>query len=120
MVSRDVADRGVEEFDHVECGHGGVPLAAESVHQLKQAAGVRRDDGFGVCCEEMFDLAIAQLVRGVGLQEVVNARRAAAQSGLFDFAEFQAGDRGEQLAGLVHNRLRVAEMAGVMVGDAYR
>jgi len=102
----------------VECGEFFVAGAAQTAHELEQAAGVGRDDGGGTGCEEMRDLSVAELLRGFGLEQVVDARGAAAEGGFGDLRDFQARDVREQLAGLLMDALRVAEVAGVVVGDA--
>ena len=120
LLGGDAADGCVEEFDHVEGGEFFLAGSAETAAELHEAAGVGGDDGVGVGGEEMGDFAIAELLGGFGLEEIVDAGGAAAEGGFGDFGDLEAGDSGEQLARLLIDALRVAEMAGVVVGDADR
>ena len=58
-----------------------------------------------------------QLLRHLGLGDVVNARAAAAPHGLRQFHELQAGDELEQLARLPRDLLPVAKVAGLVISD---
>lgn len=104
----------------MECGEFLLAGAAQAAHELEQAAGICGDDGGGVGGEEMRDFSVAELLRGLGLEQVVDARGAAAERGFGDLGDFKAGDLREQLARLLMDALRVAEVAGVVVGDAER
>ena len=57
---------------------------------------------------------------GLGLEQVVDAGRAAAQLPLGGLEQLQAGDAAQQLARLRAHPLGVGEVAGVVVGDAQR
>ena len=79
LVDGEAADGGVEEFDHVEGGELGGAAAAKAVHELQEAAGVGADDGFGAGGEQVRDLAVAEFVGGLGMEQVVDACGAAAE-----------------------------------------
>ena len=102
----------------MEGGQGILALAAEAAHDLEQAAGVGGDDGLGVGREQVADLAVGELIGGFGVEQVVDAGGAAAEAGLFDLGDLEAGDGGKEIAGLLEDVLRVAEVAGVVVCDA--
>ena len=65
-------------------------------------------------------LSLAQLPRGLGLDEVVNPGRPAADRRLGHFDNLQAGDRRQHLPGLELNPLGVLEVTGVVVRDTQR
>jgi len=113
LIRREAADGGVEELDHVEGGHGLFAAAAEGAHDLQQAAGVGGDYGLRLGGEQVADLAVAELLGGLGLEEVVDAGGAAAEGGFGDLGDFELGDSGEELAGLLVDSLGVTEKAAV-------
>jgi hypothetical protein len=118
LVYRDASDGGVEQFDHVEGGELFFACSAEAAHELEETAGVGGDDRFGVSGEQVGDFAIAELLGGPGLEQVVDAGGATAEGGFGDLGDFEAGDCGEEFARLEEDALCVAKMAGVVVGDA--
>lgn len=120
LIRREAADGGVEQFDHVEGGHGLFAAAAEGAHELEEAAGVGGDDGLRLGGEEVADLAVAELLGGFGLEQVVDTGGAAAEPGFGDLGDFELGDSGEELAGLLMDSLGVPEVAGIVIGDFYR
>jgi hypothetical protein len=73
LLDGKAADGGVEELDHVEGGELCSTAAAKSVDELQKAAGISRDDGFGASGEQVRDLAVAEFVGGLGVQQVVDA-----------------------------------------------
>ncbi len=62
-------------------------------------------------------LALPELLGGLGLEQVVDAGRAAAQLPLGGLDELEAGDRAQQVARLRAHALGVGQVAGVVVGD---
>jgi len=93
--------------------------ATQAAHELQETAGVGGDDGVGVSGEQVLDFPVAELLGGFRLEQVVDAGGAAAEGGFGNFGDLEAGDSGEQLARLLKDALRVAQVAGVVVGDAY-
>ena len=67
---------------------------------LHQAAGLAVTSTCGPGGDDVGGLAVAELARGLGVEDVVDAGRAAAQLGLGDLLQLQAGDRLEQPARL--------------------
>jgi hypothetical protein len=104
----------------VEGGEFFFAGATESAHELHEAAGVGGDDSVSVSGEQVLDFAVAELLGGFGLEQIVDACRAAAEGRFCDLGDLEAGDGCEQLARLLKDALRVAEMAGVVIGDAER
>ncbi len=62
-------------------------------------------------------LAVTELTGRLGVEDVVDPRRPAAQVALGDLLQHQAGYAAQQLARLAADPLGVAEVAGVVVGD---
>src|SRR5262249_40290289 len=60
-------------------------------------------------------LPFPELARGLRLQQVVHAGRAAARPAVAHLGEFQPGDRAEQIARLLADPLRVGQVTGVVV-----
>lgn len=99
-------------------GQGAFSATAEAAHQLEEAAGIGRDDGLGADVKEVADLAVAKLLGGLGLKEVVDACGATAKRRLGDLSNFKLRNSGEKLAGLLMDSLSVTEMACVVICDA--
>jgi hypothetical protein len=116
---RDAADRGIEQFDHMEGGHSLQAATAKAAHELEEAPGVGGDDCLRLGGEEPLHFAVAKLAGRFGMEKIVDAGRAAAEAGLVDFVNFEAWDGGEETARLLIDALSMTEMAGVMVGDAH-
>ncbi len=102
----------------MEGGQGAFPSAAETAHQLKQAAGIGGDDCLGLGVEEMVYLAIAELLRGFRLKEVVDAGGATAERGFGYFGNFELRNCGEKLTGLLMNSLSMTQVACIVISDA--
>ena len=68
----------------------------------------------------MAHLAVAQLLRRLRLQQVVDARRTAAQRSFRDLRNLQLRNASEQLPRLLMDTLRVTQMAGIVVRNAQR
>lgn len=99
-------------------GQGALPAAAQAAHQLEEAAGVGGDDSLGVGVEEVANFAVAELLGGLRLEEVVDAGGATAKRRLGDFSNFKLRNSGEKLTGLLVNSLSVTEVACVVISDA--
>lgn len=84
---------------------------------LHQATRIGGDQQPRAGVEHVRRLAVTQLVGGNRVEDVVDPGRAAAQRGAGDLPDRHAGDRAQQLSGLVSDALRVAEVAGIVVGD---
>ena len=95
-----------------------MPRAREAVLDLEQAAGIARGDDGRAGGRDVVELSLEELVGHLGLDEVVDARAAAAPHRLGQRLDVEAGDFREQLARLHGDLLPVAEMAGVVIGDA--
>ena len=113
---RGTPDGGVEHLDGVRHPHR-VPGPLDRGGDLHQAARVGGDQHLGPGRDDVGGLAVAQLAGRLGVDDVVDARRAAAQLGLGDLLQRQAGDRLEQPPRLGADALGVREVAGVVVGD---
>ena len=68
LVDSEATDGGIEKFDHVERGKLGGAAAAKAIHELQQAARVGADDGLGAGGKQVRDLAVAELVGGLGIE----------------------------------------------------
>src|SRR5207253_1756684 len=111
--------RGVDELDRMErrqpssgAAHGG--------RDLDEAARVRARVDVGLQGEHVARLAIAELPRGLRLDEVVDPGAPAADRLLGRLEELELGDGGERGARLLTDALRVGKMARVLEGDAER
>ena len=90
----------------------------EAVADLEQAAGIARGDDGCAGVGDMVEFALEKFVGHFGLDEVVDAGAAAAPHRFGQRLEVEAGDFFEQFARLDGDFLAVAEMAGVVIGDA--
>jgi hypothetical protein len=84
----------------VEGGEFLVAGATQAAHKLHETAGIGGDDGVGLRGEQVLDLAVAELLGGFGLEEVVDAGGAAAEGRFSDLGDLETGDGGEQFARL--------------------
>ena len=87
---------------------------------LDEAARVRAGVRVGAGRRDVRRLPLAELRGGLGLDEVVDPGAPAADRLLGRLDELEARDRAEQRARRVADPLRVAEVAGVLVGDPQR
>ena len=94
LLGGDAADRCVEQFDHVKGGEFFLTCSAQSAAELEEAAGIGGDYGVGVGCEEVRDFAVAELLGGFGLEEIVDACGAAAEGGLGYLGYFEVRNSG--------------------------
>src|SRR5262249_45316639 len=109
----DAADRGIEQLDRVGGGHR-TPRAPQRSRHLDQAARVRAHVEAGVGREHLRRLAIAQLARGLRLDEVVDPGAPAAEVLLVRLDELAPRDRPQQRSRLLAYALGVPEMAGLL------
>jgi len=79
----------------VEGGEFFFACAAEAAHELEETPGIGGDDGVGLRGQEMRDFTVAELLRWLGLEEIVDARGTAAERGFGDFSDLEVGDGGE-------------------------
>ncbi|GIW11931.1 MAG: hypothetical protein KatS3mg061_2988 [Dehalococcoidia bacterium] len=70
--------------------------------------------------EDLARLAVAKFARGQRVDEVVHSGAAAADFGLLQFNQFEAGDALQDRPRLLADALGVLEMAGILVGEAER
>lgn len=111
------ADRTPQQLDRM-VDRERVTLSPQVGVQLGGAAGIGGRDRLGARPEEVAGLASAQIRRRIGLEEVVQARRAAAHIPLDrHLHELQLGDPAQELSRLRPNPLGVSQMAGVVVRD---
>ena len=87
---------------------------------LQRAAGVRGGSSSGRRAQARGHLALADLVRALRLDEVVDAGAAAALLAIRNVHHLQPGDAPQESARLAADALAVREVTGVVVGDARR
>ena len=92
----------------------------ERRRDLHPAAGVGRHHDVRAGGEHGARLALAELAGRLGVQQVVGTGAAAADLGLDQLAQLDAGDAAQQPARLVAHALGVREVARVLVGDRHR
>lgn len=108
-----------EDFHGVE-GFGGVWEGAEVETDLGETADVAHGDEVGGGGRDVVGLQGAEGGGGFGFVDVVGAGAAAAGIAVGDFAESDVRDLAEEGARGAADALGVAEVAGVVVGDAER
>jgi hypothetical protein len=101
-------------MDH--CGREAVPLRSQA--ELQQAARVASGDHVGVHSRDMPHLAVENLGRQFGMEQVIDPGTAAAPVGFLHIEELQAGNSLEQAARFVLHPLSMQQMTRVVVGDA--
>ena len=109
-VEGDATEGGVEKLDGVENGKSQTCACEGGLH-LKDAARIAGDDDAGSERSDEGGLPIAQGVRGMGLDEVVDTRRAAADGRLWNFNKSERGNLREQRARLGAHSLSMLQMA---------
>src|SRR6266540_739296 len=90
---RPAGDRGVEDLDGVGGGELNAPLPQE-LGNLEGAAGVGAGEKVGLRLQNVVDLSLADLVGGLGLDQVVDSGAVAALVAVWDLDELQARDPG--------------------------
>jgi len=85
------------------------------VRDLQRAAGIGGGDGVGAGVEQVARLALAELGGGLGVQDVPDAGRAAAQLPLGRLAQLESRDLAQQLPRLGADALRVRQMTRILV-----
>src|SRR5918999_2257426 len=113
------AQGGVHELDRMERRHGP-PGPPERGRDLHQAARVPTRVGVRLRSEHLLRLAVAELSRGLRLEEVVDAGAPAADRLVGRLGELEARNRPQNGARGRPDALRVREMARVLERDAER
>ena len=101
---------GVEGFDFGAAG-------GEAVLDLKETTGIAGGDNGRARGSDVVEFALEKFIRHFGLDQVVDARAAAAPHRLGQRHDVEAGNRIKQSARLRGDFLAVAKMAGVVIGD---
>src|SRR3954454_24104529 len=119
---RKAADRGVQDLDGVGEAHRlaaflGGPLDGRG--DLHQASGGGGHQDVGAGGDDVGGLAVTELAGGLGVEDVVDPGRAAAQLGLRDLPQLEPRDRLEQPSWLGAHALGMGEVARVVVGDGH-
>ena len=104
------AHGAVEEFDDVHDFLLAVD-ALDAGTELEQAARVGGDDDFGFYGGDVLHFVVEQLERGFGLRDVVDTGRSAANVGVREFDELEAGDLFQEIAWGVADFLSVEQVA---------
>ncbi len=92
--------------------------ALDAGAELEHAAGVGGNDDFGFDRRDVFHFVVEQFERGFGLRDVVDAGGAAANVGVRQFDEFEAGNLFQEIARGVANLLSVEQVARILICDA--
>ena len=90
---------------------------AQAVADLEDAAGVGGDDDARARLEDVFDFSTLQSRGHFRFSQIIAARTAATDIGLWHFNEAAARDGTNEFARWPGDVLRVSEMAGVMVSN---
>ena len=93
--------------------------ATECARDLDEAAGVRARVRLRPRREDVARLAVAELAGSLGLDEVVDPSRTAAEVLLVRLDDLEAGDAGERRASRERQLLGVAEVARVLERDLH-
>src|SRR5438046_8185747 len=91
-----------------------------AVGDLQEAAWVPRGHDWAVCRANVFEFALQKLGGHFRLNQVVNARAAATPGALRELDELEVRNRPQHLTGRGGDPLRVAEVAGFVIGDTQR
>src|SRR5262249_19128316 len=103
------AGRPVEQLDGMDEGRLGFP-------ELNHAAEIAGRDHIRVDLGDIGELALAQLVRELGLEQIVGTGRAAAEMAFGNLGDREAG-LAEKLRGKRVDALAMLQGAGRVVGD---
>src|SRR5262249_20939274 len=91
-------------------------ILLRSVTELKDAAGIGRDNDFGLSCSHGCQFLREMMLGHAGMDNVVNAGAATAAIRPVHFLQLQFGNSFQQIPRLVAHPLAVREMAGVLIG----
>src|SRR3954447_6131670 len=97
-----------------------VPQTLRMRGDLEHAAGIGGRHRLGAGVEQVLGLALAELLGGLGLHEVVDPGRAAADLPVPRLHQLELGDRAQELTRLLAHALGVGQVAGVVVGHLHR
>src|SRR5262245_40258365 len=92
-------------------------LPTRLARDLGDAAGVARNDDAGPGLADALDLPPGQLTRDLRLQDIVDARAAAAELAVRQLDQADAGNTAQERAGLAPHLLPVGKMAGIVIRD---
>src|SRR6185503_15404881 len=109
------ADRGVQQLDWMD-DRPCLLLPRGARPDLENAARVRGRHDIRLDGRDVAGLAIAKLLRGIGLDQVVDPCAAAADLLFRKRHELEPWDRSQQIARRLADALRVREMTGVVIG----
>ena len=90
-----------------------------SVPELEHAAGIGRDNGFGLTCGHGLHLLFKQVLGHLGMGNVVYTRAAATPVGAFHFVKLEVGNRSQQVPRLAAYALAVGKMTGILISDGH-
>ena len=116
---KGLTPRITQDLDGVEDGEW-FPLFCEMGFDLGHAADVSGGDEVGTCGDDVLGLLLTKGGGDGGLIDVVGSGRAAAEMGIGDFCDGDAGDHSQEFTWLGGDALGVGEMAGIVVGDGFR
>lgn len=91
-------------------------LARERRLKLEDATGIASGNDVGSEMPNELGFAIAEGLGGVGLNEIVDAGRPAANCGFGNFGELESGNAREQSTRLRAHSLRMLQVAGIVKG----
>ena len=111
--SSDVADRRVDELERVE-RRQGLPHSAERLRHLDETSGIRARVRLRARSEHMSRFAVAELAGCLGLDDVVDPGRAAAEVLFCGLDDLEPGNARERRVRREGKPLRVAKMARVL------
>ncbi len=86
-----------------------------SVAELEHAAGIRRDNGFGLSSGHGLHFLFEEMLGHPGMGDVVYAGAPATPVGAFHFMQPESWNRRQQVPRLTANALAVREMAGILI-----
>ena len=99
LLQRCAADGSVEQFDCVEDAHA-LAGTFERGAKLQQAARISRGHHVRLQPGDVLCFPVAQFLRGIRLDQVVNSRRAAANRRFGNIQQFQLRDARQYTPGI--------------------